>query len=105
MPDEERLVWEPIDADFKRVRVRYGFMERPNVPRALTLAARQGLRFDLMTTSFFVGRRLVVHAANSALPMWRHRLYAFLMRNSEDPTGYFGVPPGRVVEMGAQVSV
>ena len=105
VPDSERLTITRIDDTFTAIVARYGFMERPNVPRALTLAARQGLRFDLMTTSFFVGRRLVVHAANSALPMWRHRLYAFLMRNSEDPTGYFGVPPGRVVEMGAQVSV
>ena len=105
VPDSERLTITRIDDTFTAIVARYGFMERPNVPRALTLAARQGLRFDLMTTSFFVGRRPVVHAANSALPMWRHRLYAFLMRNSEDPTGYFGVPPGRVVEMGAQVSV
>ena len=103
--DADRLTITVIDQTFTVIVARYGFMERPNVPRALTLATRQGLRFDLMTTSFFVGRRLVVHAHNSALPLWRHRLYAFLMRNSEDPTGYFGVPPGRVVEMGAQVSV
>ena len=105
VPDDERLTVTPIDPTFTVIEARYGFMERPNVPRALTLAARKGLRFDLMTTSFFVGRRLVVHSANSPLPLWRHRIYAFLVRNSEDPTGYFGVPPGRVVEMGAQVSV
>jgi KUP system potassium uptake protein len=105
VPDAERLSIQVVDAIFTVVVARYGFMERPNVPRALTLAAKQGLRFDLMTTSFFVGRRLVAHAQHSALSMWRFRLYAFLMRNSEDPTGYFGVPPGRVVEMGAQISV
>ncbi|HTK34487.1 MAG TPA: potassium transporter Kup [Caulobacteraceae bacterium] len=105
VPDAERLSVQVVDPTFTVVVARYGFMERPNVPRALTLAAKQGLRFDLMTTSFFVGRRLVAHAQNSALAMWRFRLYAFLMRNSEDPTGYFGVPPGRVVEMGAQISV
>jgi KUP system potassium uptake protein len=103
--DAERLIITPVDRTFTTVVARYGFMERPNIPRALTLAAQHGLKFDLMTTSFFVGRRLVVPARNSVLPLWRHRLYAFLLRNSEDPTGYFGVPPGRVVEMGAQVSV
>jgi KUP system potassium uptake protein len=105
VPDAERLSITVIDPAFTAVVARYGFMERPNVPRALTLAGRQGLKFDLMTTSFFVGRRLVAHASNSVLPTWRFRLYAFLMRNSEDPTGYFGVPPGRVVEMGAQISL
>jgi KUP system potassium uptake protein len=105
VPDSERLTITALDPAFTVIVARFGFMERPNIPRALTLATGHGLRFDLMTTSFFVGRRMVVHAHNSALPMWRHRLYAFLMRNSEDPTGYFGVPPGRVVEMGAQVSV
>ena len=103
--DAERLTITPVDQTFTVVEASFGFMERPNIPRALTLAARKGLKFDLMTTSFFVGRRLVVHAQKSALSRWRHKLYAFLMRNSEDPTGYFSVPPGRVVEMGAQVLV
>ena len=105
VPDADRLSVTSVDPAFAVVVAKFGFMERPNVPRALMLAASHGLRVDLMTTSFFLGRRLVAPAANSAMPIWRHRLYAFLLRNSEDPTAYFGVPPGRVVEMGAQVSI
>lgn len=58
----------------------------------------------MMTTSLFVGRRSVVNASDGKGPRWR-RLFGFLLRNSEDPTGYFGVPPGRVVEMGAQLTL
>jgi KUP system potassium uptake protein len=101
--DGERVVIAPIDATFTAVTMTFGFMERPNIPRALQLAGRQGLKFDMMTTSFFVGRRTVVHAAGKA-PLWL-KLYGFLLRNSEDPTAYFGVPPGRVVEMGSQLSL
>jgi KUP system potassium uptake protein len=105
VPDDERLSIARLDAAFAVATASFGFMERPNVPRALMLAARHGVRFDLTTTSFFVGRRLVAPASHSRLPRWRRRLYAFLLRNSEDPTEYFGVPPGRVVELGAQVTI
>ncbi|HTI66103.1 MAG TPA: potassium transporter Kup [Caulobacteraceae bacterium] len=103
--DEDRLTITPVDASFTTVIARFGFMERPDIPRALRLAAAQGLKVELMSASFFVGRRSVVHTHGSGTPLWRQRLYAFLLRNSEDPTGYFGVPPGRVVEMGAQLAL
>jgi KUP system potassium uptake protein len=85
--------------------VTYGFMESPNIPKALTLCRQQGLKLDIMATSFFLGRRSVVPSASSGMPLWQDKLFIFLMRNAANPTDFFRIPPGRVVEMGAQVTV
>jgi len=104
--DEDRIVIEPINDDFKKVTIRYGFMESPNVPKALALMRkRQGVKFDIMSTSFFLGRRSVVASAHSGMPLWQDKLYIFLMRNAANPTDFYSIPPGRVVELGAQVTV
>ena len=105
VPESRRVSFEPISDDFKRIVVTYGFMETPNVPRALGICRKQGLKFDIMSTSFFLGRRSVVPSARQGMPLWQDRLYIFLMRNAANPTDFFHIPPGRVVEMGAQVSV
>ena len=103
--DDKRIEIEPINDDFKRVVLSYGFMEQPNVPRALGLCRKQGLKFDIMSTSFFLGRRSVVPSSTQGMPLWQDRLYIFLMRNAANPTDFFHIPPGRVVELGTQVSV
>jgi KUP system potassium uptake protein len=104
--DEDRVTIEPMNDDFKKVIIRYGFMEDPNVPKALAqMRKRQGVKFDIMATSFFLGRRSVVASAHSGMPLWQDRLYIFLMRNAANPTDFFSIPPGRVVELGAQVTV
>jgi len=103
--EDSRIVIEPINDDFKRVVLSYGFMEQPNVPKALGLCRKQGLKFDIMSTSFFLGRRSVVPSATHGMPLWQDRLYIFLMRNAANPTDFFHIPPGRVVELGTQVSV
>ncbi|MFI4975645.1 MAG: potassium transporter Kup [Caulobacterales bacterium] len=103
--DEERLTIEPVSEDFTKVVIRYGFMESPNLPKALALCRKQGLKFDIMSTSFFLGRRSVVPAAQSGMPMWQDKLFIFLMKNATNPTDFFKIPPGRVVELGTQVTV
>lgn len=103
--DSERITLEIINDDFKRLTIAYGFMESPNLPKALGICRKQGLKFDIMATSFFLGRRSVVPSANSGMPLWQDKLYIFLMRNAANPTEFFHIPPGRVVEMGTQVSV
>ncbi|MDO1559063.1 potassium transporter Kup [Brevundimonas sp. 2R-24] len=102
---ENRVEIEQISPDFKRVVLNYGFMETPNVPKALGLCRKQGLKFDIMSTSFFLGRRSVVASAQQGMPMWQDKLFIFLMRNAANPTDFFHIPPGRVVELGAQVTV
>jgi len=103
--DEDRILIEPINDDFKKVVLSYGFMESPNVPKTLALCRKLGLKFDIMATSFFLGRRSIVPAAQSGMPLWQDRLFIFLMKNAANPTDFFKIPPGRVVELGTQVTV
>jgi KUP system potassium uptake protein len=103
--EAERVRIEPLGPDFRRLIVTYGFMEAPNLPKALGLARRQGMKFDIMATSFFLGRRSIVPAAQAGMPLWQDRLYIFLLKNAANPTDFFQIPPGRVVELGSQVIV
>ncbi|HEY3694640.1 potassium transporter Kup [Phenylobacterium sp.] len=103
--DDDRVKIEPVNEDFSRVLISYGFMESPNIPKALGLCRRQGLKFDIMATSFFLGRRSVVPSAQSGMPLWQDKLFIFLMKNAANPTDFYKIPPGRVVELGTQVTV
>jgi KUP system potassium uptake protein len=103
--EEDRVKIDKVSEDFKKVYVTYGFMESPNLPKALNLCRKQGLKFDIMATSFFLGRRSLVPSAQSGMPMWQDKLFIFLMKNATNPTDFFKIPPGRVVELGAQVTV
>ena len=103
--EESRIRIEPIDADFKRVTLAYGFMESPNVPKTLARCRKMGLTFDIMATTFFLGRRWIVPDIRSGMPLWQDRLFIFLTRNAANPTDFYRIPPGRVVELGAQVTV
>jgi KUP system potassium uptake protein len=103
--ESERVKIEPINDDFKKLTISYGFMESPNLPKALGLCRKLGLKFDIMATSFFLGRRSVVPSAQSGMPLWQDKLFIFLMKNAANPTDFFKIPPGRVVELGTQVTV
>ena len=106
VPEEDRIKTFKVNDDFKKVEIYYGFMESPNVPKALALLRKQqGLKFDIMATSFFLGRRSVIASSTEGMPLWQDRLFIFLMRNAANPTDFFHIPPGRVVELGAQVAV
>jgi KUP system potassium uptake protein len=101
----ERVRIEPVGETFLRVVLRFGFMEQPNVPKALAIARRSGWQFDIMSTSFFLSRRLLKPAAKSGMPRWQDRLFISLTRSANDATDYFQIPTGRVVEVGTQVTV
>jgi KUP system potassium uptake protein len=101
----ERVRIEPVGETFSRVRLRFGFMETPNVPKALAIARRLGWQFDIMSTSFFLSRRLLKPAAKSDMPRWQDRLFIGLTRQANDATDYFQIPTGRVVEVGTQVAL
>jgi KUP system potassium uptake protein len=103
--DADRVRIEPLNDDFKKVIVSYGFMESPNLPKALQLLRKLGLKFDIMATSFFLGRRSVVPSAQSGMPLWQDKIFIFLIKNAANPTDFYKIPPGRVVEMGTQVTV
>ncbi len=103
--DDERIELRPIDESFTRMTVTYGFMERPNIPRALAACRKLGVSFDMMSTSFFLGRRTVVANLRHGLARLQDRLFILLAKNAANPTDFYQIPPGRVLEMGTQVSV
>ena len=103
--EDARIEIEKVDGDFQKVIVSYGFMESPNLPKALGRCRRLGLKYDIMATSFFLGRRSIVPSAQSGMPLWQDHLFIFLMKNAANPTDFFKIPHGRVVELGAQITV
>jgi KUP system potassium uptake protein len=101
----DRVRMETVSDKFAKVRLRFGFMETPNVPKALAVARKLGWQFDIMSTSFFVSRRALKPAAQSDMPRWQERLFIGLSRSANDAINYFQIPTGRVVEVGTQVTI
>jgi KUP system potassium uptake protein len=103
--DEERVQMRQISPRFSLVALRFGYMETPNVPKALAVARKHGWQFDIMSTSFFLSRRALKPAAHSGMPRWQDRLFIALAKSASDATDFFQIPTGRVVEVGTQVTV
>jgi KUP system potassium uptake protein len=103
--EKTRIEVTPYPHAFYRVLVRYGFMESPDIPAALTKCASYGLAVDMMDTSFFLGRDSLVPKLRSALPLWYERIFLWLWRNAGSATDFFRLPPNRVVEMGSQTEI
>jgi KUP system potassium uptake protein len=101
----ERVRIQPVGKTFSRIVLRFGFMETPNVPKALAIARKLGWQFDIMSTSFFLSRRSLKPATQSGMPRWQDRLFIGLTRLANDATDYFQIPTGRVVEVGTQVTI
>ena len=102
---QDRVQMAPISDKFMRVTLHFGFVERPNVPRALAIARKKGWQFDIMSTSFFLSSRTVRVDARSAMPQWQDRLFVYLAHNADDASSYFQLPTDRVVEIGTQVTI
>jgi KUP system potassium uptake protein len=116
---EERLTLEKLEHGFYRVWARYGFMETPDVPEILYRLRQAGLKARQGDTTFYLGRERVIVSDRRRGPRvgtrtapddmvlnmarWRRKLFVFLQRNARSATEFFGIPPNRVVELGAQV--
>jgi len=105
VPIENRVVMETMSDKFLHLALHFGFMERPNVPKALAIARKQGWQFDIMSTSFFLSRRSLRTDDRSGMPQWQDQLFVYLAHNADDASSYFQLPTDRVVEIGAQVTV
>jgi KUP system potassium uptake protein len=106
VPAERRLEIREVGKGFHTMLVRYGFMDEPNVMRALAQCRVQHFRINLMETSFFIGReKLRTTARRTAVFRWRDRLFIFLNNLALDATEFFRIPPNRVVELGGQVEI
>jgi KUP system potassium uptake protein len=107
VPFSDRVKSERLGHGCWRVRMRYGFMNRPDVVRALELCGELGLEFDLMETSFFLSRQQIVPSAGgiSTMARWRERMFAAMARNAGNVTDYFNIPTNRVIELGTRVEI
>jgi KUP system potassium uptake protein len=105
VPDAEKVRIESMSELFYRVVVTFGYVETPNIPKALGLARKLGWKFDIMSTSFFLSRRSLKPSTKGGMPFWADRLFIALARNATDATEYFHIPTGRVVEIGTQVTI
>ena len=88
---------------FYRLTALYGYMETPNVPKIMKLAAGCGLPEEPAKMSFYLGRETLLTTGTSRMMRWRKSLFSFMSRNAANPTTFFGIPPNRVVELGSQV--
>ncbi|MCW1843545.1 potassium transporter Kup [Prosthecomicrobium hirschii] len=103
--EENRIALEPVNEDFTRLFVNYGYMEEPNIPKALGQCRKLGLKFDIMSTTFFVARRTFRVSANSGMPLWQDRLFIAMSKDAANATDFYSIPTGRVVELGQQITV
>ena len=106
VPPDGRLEIRMLGKGFYTARLRYGFMDMPDVAHDLQRSPYPNLRFDPMTTSVVIGReKLLAIARRSPMSRWRRRLFIILSANALDPTEFFRIPPNRVVELGGQVEI
>jgi len=105
VPDKEKIEVQELGAGFYRIVARFGFMEKPRVPLVLRLCQAKGLAFDMMTTTFFLGRETLLPTGRSAMAKWRKRLYILLARNAPSAAAFFEIPANRVVELGTQLEL
>ncbi len=103
--DADRIRIEPVNESFTRVFMTFGYMETPNVPKALGLCRKQGWKYDIMSTSFFLSRRSIKPAKDRIFSRLQDKLFIKLAINASDATEYFHIPTGRVVEIGTQMTI
>jgi KUP system potassium uptake protein len=103
--DANRIEIEKLGKGFHTVIVHYGFIDRPDVPRALELCRQFGLSFDLMQTTFFLGRETLIPASRSELRRWQAAIFIAMQATALSATRFFRIPANRVVEMGTQVEI
>ncbi len=105
VPLDQRVAVDRLGKGFFRVTARFGYMDDPDVPQVLELCRKHGLATDMMETSFFIGRETLVPSARTGLPRWQEHLFIALSATALSATAFFSIPPGQVVELGAQVEI
>ena len=104
--EDERFAVDVLGHGLFNVRLQYGFMEDPDVPRALLAAARAlGMKFDFQDVVYFLGRQTILVTRHDGMAMWREKLFVLMSRNAVRATAYFRLPTERVVELGVQVEM
>jgi KUP system potassium uptake protein len=106
VPAVNRIEIEEAGHGFYRIILHYGFMEEVDVPRDLAAIRTCGEPFSMMSTSFFLGRQKLIAAKSRAgMALWREKLFAGMLKNSESAMEFFKLPTNRVVELGSQLQI
>ncbi|WP_163997420.1 potassium transporter Kup [Pyxidicoccus caerfyrddinensis] len=105
VPSAERVTVENLPMGMRRITARYGFMDDPSIPDILKRCREAGLPFNVMSTSFFLGRETLIVSRNPGMARWREAVFVWMSRNARSATAFFRIPPNRVVELGAQVEL
>jgi len=105
IPMERRVDVQALGHGFWQVQVNYGFMNTPDVPKALELTATHGLAVPLFETSYFLSRETVVPTAGGGMASWREKLFAAMSQNAGSVVEYFRLPGNAVVELGTRVPI
>ena len=103
--EERRFEVKEIGQGFWRLILRFGFLEDTDVPTVLARVSVGGQGFDMMKTSFFLSRQTLIAAARPGMPLWREKLFAWMLRNATSAMEFFKLPTNRVVELGSQVAI
>jgi KUP system potassium uptake protein len=105
IPTDERIKLDNLGQGFYRVIASYGYMQTPHVPQIMKDLSPYGLVTEPMKTTFYLGRETLLTGGRAEMMRWRKAIFAFMSRNAGNPTAYFGIPPNRVVELGAQIEL
>ena len=105
VPEAERLEITRVNERFVKANLTFGYMDDQNVPKGLALARKQGEKFDIMTTSFFLNHRSYRSARDEGLPVWQERLFISLARGATNATEFYRLPSNRVLELGQQLTI
>ena len=105
VPGNDRVHVEGLAEGFYRIVLRYGFSQDADIPKALRLCRTLGLEFDLMETSFFIGRETLIPSVRADMPLWQEKIFVSMSRNALSATDFFRIPSNRVVELGTQVQL
>jgi KUP system potassium uptake protein len=101
----DRFLIKDMGKNFYRLKLFYGFMQTPDIPLALELCATKGSPFDMIDTSFFISRALIVSSPNPGMMKWRENLFIVLSKNAVNAADFFKIPANRVIEMGTKIEI
>ncbi len=105
VPVNERVELHDAGHGFYQVVLHYGFMEEVDIPRDLAAIRTCGEPFNMMSTSFFLGRQKLIASKRGGMALWRERLFSWMLKNSESAMEFFKLPTNRVVELGSQLQM
>ena len=104
--ESERTVFQPLNNGFSRLKIYYGYMEEPDIPKILSELGERGFSFKADEATYFLGRETIIAAKKySGMARWREKLFAVMSKNARSATSYFKIPPDRVVELGEQIEI